>query len=118
MHIIHKLTKDIAQLRRRKSKTEAEKGKNERKAGRFVQEVQVLRKEAKDLLARHLVAHHTTLEELTRQEAAAGRIDLRLRVVVRVGDHRAVRCGNWPSLNLRLFSWRLLSPVSLLKRLG
>jgi len=91
VHIIHKLTKDIAQLRRRKSKTEAEKGKNERKAGRFVQEVQVLRKEAKDLLARHLVAHHTTLEELTKQEAAAGRIDLRLRVVVRVGDHRAVR---------------------------
>lgn len=41
VHVIHKLTKDISQLRKRKTKGEMEKGKNERKVARFVQEVQV-----------------------------------------------------------------------------
>ena len=39
--MIHKLTKDISMLRRKKTKSEADKSKNERKVARFVQEVQV-----------------------------------------------------------------------------
>ena len=44
MHVIHKLTKDISMLRRKKTKSEADKSKNERKVARFVQEVQVMTK--------------------------------------------------------------------------
>ena len=40
--MIHKLTKDISMLRRKKTKNEADKSKNERKVARFVQEVQVM----------------------------------------------------------------------------
>ena len=40
--MIHKLTKDISMLRRKKTKSEADKSKNERKVARFVQEVQVM----------------------------------------------------------------------------
>ena len=42
VHVIHKLTKDISMLRRKKTKNEADKSKNERKVARFVQEVQVM----------------------------------------------------------------------------
>ena len=41
VHVIHKLTKDISMLRRKKTKSEVDKSKNERKVSRFVQEVQV-----------------------------------------------------------------------------
>ena len=41
VHVIHKLTKDISMLRRKKTKNEVDKSKNERKVARFVQEVQV-----------------------------------------------------------------------------
>ena len=41
VHVIHKLTKDISMLRRKKTKSEVDKSKNERKVTRFVQEVQV-----------------------------------------------------------------------------
>ena len=39
--MIHKLTKDISMLRKKKTRSEADKSKNERKVARFVQEVQV-----------------------------------------------------------------------------
>ena len=42
VHVIHKLTKDISMLRKKKTKNEADKSKNERKVARFVQEVQVM----------------------------------------------------------------------------
>jgi len=76
VHVIHKLTKDISMLRKRKAKNEMEKMKNERKVTRFVQEVQVLRKEPKDMIARWLVSNHKTLEEVTREETASQKIDL------------------------------------------
>ena len=41
VHVIHKLTKDISMLRKKKTRSEADKSKNERKVARFVQEVQV-----------------------------------------------------------------------------
>ena len=41
MHVIHKLTKDISMLKKRKTKVDADRAKNERKVARFVQEVQV-----------------------------------------------------------------------------
>ena len=44
VHVIHKLTKDISMLRRKKTKSESDKSKNERKVARFVQEVQVMTK--------------------------------------------------------------------------
>ena len=36
------MTKDISMLRRKKTKNETDKSKNERKVARFVQEVQVM----------------------------------------------------------------------------
>merc|ERR1719500_2726647 len=78
-------------LRRKKTKNEADKSKNERKVARFVQEVQVLRKEKKDAMARWVVANNVTLEQVTREETASQKIDLRLRAMVRVAEHKAVR---------------------------
>ena len=77
VHVIHKLTKDIAMLRRKKTKSEADKSKNERKVSRFVEEVQVLRKEKKDAMARWVVANDVTLEQVTKEETASQKIDLR-----------------------------------------
>ena len=88
--MIHKLTKDIAMLRRKKTKSEADKSKNERKVARFVQEVQVLRKEKKDAMARWVVANDVTLEQVTKEETASQKIDLRLRAMARVAEHKAV----------------------------
>jgi len=90
VHVIHKLTKDIAMLRRKKTKSEADKSKNERKVARFVQEVQVLRKEKKDAMARWVVANDVTLEQVTKEETASQKIDLRLRAMARVAEHKAV----------------------------
>jgi len=90
VHVIHKLTKDIAMLRRKKTKSEADKSKNERKVARFVQEVQVLRKEKKDTMARWVVANDVTLEQVTKEETASQKIDLRLRAMARVAEHKAV----------------------------
>merc|ERR1719234_1717998 len=78
-------------LRRQKTKSEADKSKNERKVARFVQEVQVLRKEKKDAMARWMVANNVTLEQVTREETASQKIDLRLRAMARVAEHKAVR---------------------------
>jgi len=91
VHVIHKLTKDISMLRRKKTKSESDKSKNERKVARFVQEVQVLRKEKKDVMARWIVANDVTLEQVTREETASQKIDLRLRAMARVAEHKAVR---------------------------
>jgi len=91
VHVIHKLTKDISMLRRKKTKSEVDKSKNERKVTRFVQEVQVLRKEKKDTMARWVVANDVTLEQVTREETASQKIDLRLRAMARVAEHKAVR---------------------------
>merc|ERR1712013_132442 len=90
VHVIHKLTKDIALLRRKKTKSESDKSKNERKVARFVQEVQVLRKEKKDAMARWVVANDVTLEQVTKEETASQKIDLRLRAMARVAEHKAV----------------------------
>jgi len=90
VHVIHKLTKDIAMLRRKKTKSEADKSKNERKVARFVEEVQVLRKEKKDAMARWVVANDVTLEQVTKEETASQKIDLRLRAMARVAEHKAV----------------------------
>ena len=79
---------------------------------------QVLRKEKKDAMARWVVANDVTLEQVTRcsclfnrimcslspvqyfglpifessrEETASQKIDLRLRAMVRVAEHKAVR---------------------------
>ena len=77
-------------LRRKKTKSEADKSKNERKVARFVEEVQVLRKEKKDAMARWVVANDVTLEQVTKEETASQKIDLRLRAMARVAEHKAV----------------------------
>merc|ERR1719414_403368 len=89
VHVIHKLTKNISALKKKKAKTELEKSKNDRKVARFVQEVQILRREPKDTIARWLVANEMSLEEVTSDKT--DKLDVRLRAVVRVSEHKAVR---------------------------
>merc|ERR1712013_642887 len=74
VHVIHKLTKDIALLRRKKTKSESDKSKNEKK----------------DAMARWVVANDVTLEQVTKEETASQKIDLRLRAMARVAEHKAV----------------------------
>jgi len=91
VHIIHKLAKQVAGLKKKKCGNDQEKVKNERKVGRFVDEISILKRANKDMISRWLVVNNKTFAEVTKQETLTQQFNLRVRVFVRTGEHKAVK---------------------------
>jgi len=91
VHIIHKLAKQVAGLKKKKCGNDQEKVKNERKVGRFVDEISILKRANKDMISRWLVVNNKTFAEVTKQETLTQQFNLRVRVFVRAGEHKSVK---------------------------
>lgn len=91
VHIIHKLAKQVAGLKKKKCGNDQEKVKNERKVGRFVDEISILKRANKDMISRWLVVNNKTFAEVTKRETLTQQFNLKVRVFVRAGEHQSVR---------------------------
>ena len=91
VHVIHKLTRRITQLRRKKG-SEEQKQQNERKAARMVEEIKVLKDMPKDQMCRFAFRNRQKLDKVLAGD------DMKLRALVRVSCHPSVEK---PVLELR-----------------
>ena len=91
VHIIHQLSRHIAGLKKKKSANEKEKAKNERKVERFVEEISILKRAKKDVISRWLVVNKKSFADITKQETLTQKFNMKVRVFVRTGEHKAVK---------------------------
>jgi len=91
VHIIHQLARQVAGLKKKKSANENEKAKNERKIGRFVEEISILKRSKKDVISRWLVVNKKSFADVTKQETLTQKFNMKVRVFVRTGEHKAVK---------------------------
>jgi len=91
VHLIHKLTKQVAGLKKKKCANEQEKAKNERKVARFVEEISILKRAKKDMMSRWLAVNKKTFAEVTKKETLTQKFNMKVRVFSRTAEHKAVK---------------------------
>eukprot|EP00092_Neocalanus_flemingeri_P033331 GFUD01036246.1.p1 GENE.GFUD01036246.1~~GFUD01036246.1.p1 ORF type:complete len:669 (+),score=242.58 GFUD01036246.1:55-2061(+) len=91
VHLIHQLARQVAGLKKKKCANDQEKSKNERKVARFVEEISILKRANKDIISRWLVVNNKTFAEVTKKETLTQKFNMRVRVFVRTGEHKAVK---------------------------
>jgi len=91
VHIIHQLTRQVAGLKKKKCANDKEKAKNERKIARFVEEISILKRSKKDVISRWLVVNNKSFADITKQETLTQKFNMKVRVFVRTGEHKAVK---------------------------
>merc|ERR1719186_2285785 len=91
VHLIHQLARQVAGLKKKKCGNDQEKSKNERKVARFVEEISILKRANKDMISRWIVVNNQTFVDVTKQETLTQKFNLKVRVFVRAGEHKAVK---------------------------
>jgi len=90
VHLIHQLTKNVSKWKKKYSKDEREKEKNNRKISRCVEEIKILRNEDKDVVAKWVLVNKRTLDDVSKEETLSQKFDMRIRAFVRISEHKAV----------------------------
>ena len=116
VHIIHKLTKQIDVLDKRKCVNEEQKKQNERKSGRFKEEIDILKRCSKDLIGKWVLHNKISFDDVTKKETLTQKFDLKTRVFARVSEHKTVKAAVWSARD-KFPNWEAEVPL-LLKTLG
>jgi hypothetical protein len=93
LHVIRHHTRNIGKMRAKKTKTDAEKAKNERKAERLVQEIMILKEAKRDHITKFALSNTMAFEDAVNQVSSesASEADLRTRAFLRVCEHPSVK---------------------------
>merc|ERR1712096_601895 len=57
----------------------------------FVEEISILKRANKDMISRWIVVNNQTFADVTKQETLTQKFNLKVRVFVRAGEHKAVK---------------------------
>ena len=91
VHIIHSLSRQIKNLRSKNCSKEKQKEQNERKAVRYVEEIDTLKKSSKDAISKYILMNKRSFNDVLKKESKTQKFDMKVRSFVRVSEHQAVR---------------------------
>ena len=91
VHIIHNLSRQIKNLKNRKCSTEQQKEQNERKASRYVKEIELLKKSRRDSISKYVLITKKTFAHVLQKEAKTKKFNMKVRSHVRVSQHKSVK---------------------------
>lgn len=91
VHIIHSLSRQIKNLRSKNCSKEKQKEQNERKAVRYVEEIDILKKSSKDSISRYILMTKRSFNDVLKKESKTQKFDMKVRSFARVSEHQAVK---------------------------
>ena len=91
VHTIHHLTKQIKALKSRKHSNDQQREQNERKAERFRQEIEILKKASKDSIGKWILVNKKSFNDILREESKTQNCDMEARVFARISDHSSTK---------------------------
>ena len=91
VHIINRLSRQVKNLKTRKCSNDQQKEQNERKASRYQQEIELLKKSRRDSISKYVLTTKKTFENVLRKEEKTKRYNMKIRSHVRVSEHKAVK---------------------------
>jgi len=94
VHVIHKLSRQVNQIKTKKTQNDAQKEKNIKKSERFATEIKALRDVGENELAKFLLQNERTFDEVKESPGSLlpnSTVDLKQRAFVRIADFGKVK---------------------------